>query len=160
MKEQLLETWHIHHRMNQLLVDNITNAGMQKTLSTKGGRTIYLQWVHIHNVRMQWLEICAKDIFKKYTVLEKDASFDRKALLKAMEGSYEGIRELLGRSWDEGGKVKGFSTGPGGKKGVLPFLGYFISHESHHRGNILLTLKQAGEKIPDSVKWGLWEWGK
>jgi uncharacterized damage-inducible protein DinB len=39
-------------------------------------------------------------------------------------------------------------------------LGYFISHESHHRGSILLTLKQCGEKIPDAVKWGLWEWGK
>jgi uncharacterized damage-inducible protein DinB len=37
-------------------------------------------------------------------------------------------------------------------------LGYFISHESHHRGNILLTLKQSGEKISDAVKWGLWEW--
>ena len=39
-------------------------------------------------------------------------------------------------------------------------LGYFIAHESHHRGSILLTLKQCGEKIPDAVKWGLWEWGK
>ena len=39
-------------------------------------------------------------------------------------------------------------------------LGYFISHESHHRGSIMLTLKQSGERIPDTVKWGLWEWGK
>jgi len=56
--------------------------------------------------------------------------------------------------------VKGFSTGPGGKKGVIPMLGYFVSYESHHRGNILLSLKQSGEKIPDALKWGLWEWGK
>ena len=37
----------------------------------------------------------------------------------------------------------------------MQMLGYFISHESHHRGNILLTLKQSGEKIADTVKWGL-----
>ena len=37
---------------------------------------------------------------------------------------------------------------------------YITSHESHYRGNMLLTLKQAGEKIPDKIKWELWEWGK
>ncbi|HEY6062066.1 MAG TPA: DinB family protein [Chitinophagaceae bacterium] len=160
MKDQLLETWQINNRMNLLLMDHITDAGMQKSLSTRGGRTVYLQFVHIHNVRMQWLEICAKDIFsaanggKKYKVLDKEAAFDRRALRKAFEHSAKGIEDLLARGWDDGGQVKGF------KKGILPMLGYFISHESHHRGNILLTLKQCGEKISEPVKWGLWEWGK
>ena len=153
MKEQLLETWQINNRMNLLLLDNITDMGMQKTLSTRGGRTIYQQFVHIHNVRMQWLEICAKDIFKKYKMLDKEAPFDRKSLHKAFESSGIGIGKLLSLGWDNAGKIKGF------KKGVIPMLGYFISHESHHRGNILVTLKQCGEKIPDAVKWGLWEWG-
>ena len=154
MKEQLLETWNIHHRMNMLLINNTSDAGMQKSLSTRGGRTIFLQWVHIHNVRLQWLEICAKDIFKKYKPLDKETGFERKVLCKSLDDSAKGIQELLSRGWDDGGKVKGF------KKGVIPMLGYFIAHESHHRGNILLTLKQSGEKIPDAVKWGLWEWGK
>ena len=127
---------------------------MQKTLSTRGGRTIYQQWVHIHNVRLQWLEVCAPDIFKKYKPLEKDAALKKEALVKALEGSAKGIEELLERGWDNNGVVKGF------KNGVIPLLGYFISHESHHRGNMLLTLKQSGEKIPDAVKWGLWEWSK
>lgn len=154
MKVQMLDTWNTHNKMNLLLIDNITDAGMQKSLSTRGGRRVYQQFIHIHNVRMQWLEICAKDIFKKYKVLDKEANFDRSLVKKYFEDSAKGIEELLGKSWDDAGKVKGF------KKGVLPLLAYFISHESHHRGNILLTLKQTGEKIPDTVKWGLWEWGK
>jgi uncharacterized damage-inducible protein DinB len=154
MKEQLLETWRIHHKMNGLLIDNISDAGMQRKLSARGGRTVYLQLVHIHNVRMTWLEVCAKDIFKKYKVLDKESPFDRKVLKKTLSDSFNGVEELLSRSWDDGGKVKGF------KKGVIPLLGYFISHESHHHGNILLTLKQSGEKISDDLKWGLWEWGK
>ena len=58
MKEQLLETWRINNRMNLLLMDNITDEGMKKTLSPRG-RTIYLQFVHMQNVRINWLEICA-----------------------------------------------------------------------------------------------------
>jgi uncharacterized damage-inducible protein DinB len=154
MKEQLLNAWSINNNMNLLMMDNITDAGMQKTLSSRGGRTVYLQLVHMHNVRMGWLEVCANDIFKKYKVLNKEAAYNRKILRKAFEDSATGIEELFAQSWDNGGKVKSF------KAGVIPMLGYFISHESHHRGNILLTLKQCGEKIPDSVKWGLWEWGK
>jgi uncharacterized damage-inducible protein DinB len=154
MKQQLTDTWSTHNKMNYLLLDNITDAGMQKTLSSRGGRTIYQQWIHIHNVRMQWLEVCAKDIFTKYKVLDKDAAYNRKLLRKSLEESANGLEELFSKSWEDGGKVKGF------KKGLLPLLGYFISHESHHRGNILLTLKQGGEKIPDTVKWGLWEWTK
>jgi hypothetical protein len=50
MKEQLLDAWRINNRMNLLLMDNITDTGMQKTLSTRGGRTVYTQLVHVHNV--------------------------------------------------------------------------------------------------------------
>ena len=154
MKEQLLETWRINNSMNLLLMDNITDAGMGKTLNTRGGRTVYLQLVHLHNVRISWLEVCAPDIFKKYSAIKKETAFNRKTLRKAFEDSAKGIEELFSRSWEDGGKIKNF------KKGLFAMEGYLISHESHHRGNIMLTLKQTGEKIPDSVKWGLWEWGK
>lgn len=153
MKEQLLETWRIHHSKNISLIEAISDDGMSKTLSPKG-RTVFQQWIHIHQVRLQWLEACAKDIYTGLSKLDKDMPYDKKQLLNALKDSETAVAQLLERSWDQEGKVKGF------KKGVIPFLGYFISHESHHRGNILLTLKMAGEKIPDKVKWDLWEWSK
>jgi len=153
MKEQLIEAWQINNRMNLLLMDNVSEAGMQKTLSARG-RTVYLQLVHMHNVRINWLEVCAPDIFKKYPAIKNETPYNAKALHKSFEDSARAIEELIERSWNENGKVKSF------KKGLIPFICYFISHESHHRGSIILTLKQTGEKLPDSVKWGLWEWGK
>jgi uncharacterized damage-inducible protein DinB len=140
--------------MNYLLMDNITDAGMQKSLSSRGGRTVYQQLVHVHNVRMQWLEICAKDIFKTYKVLDKEAPFDRKSLKKSLDESAKGIEELLSRSWDDGGKVKGF------KKGVLPMLGYFISHESHHQGKYTADLKTKWGKNSRHSKMGFVGMGK
>ena len=154
MKEQLIEAWRINNKMNLLLIDNTSDEGMQKTLSNRGGRTVYLQLVHVHNVRMTWLEVVSKDIFLKNKTLDKEAKYDKRVVRKALEDSAKGIEEFIDRSWNDDGKVKGF------KKGLIPFISYLISHESHHRGSIMLTLKQTGEKLPDNLKWGLWEWGK
>lgn len=36
---------------------------------------------------MQWLEICAKDIFSKYKVLDQETPFNRAILRKALDDS-------------------------------------------------------------------------
>ena len=62
------------------------------------------------------------------------------------------VRKVLKNGIENNGEVKGF------RRGVVVLLGYFISHEGHHRGTILLTLKQCGLKLTDDLKYGIWEW--
>ena len=57
--------------------------------------------------------------------------------------------------------LKGFTEGriKGAKPHPAIFLDYFISHESHHRGSIMLSLKLSDHPVDKKVEYGLWEWG-
>ena len=153
MKEQLQEAWRINNKINLLFIEFIDEAQGQHSLSSRG-RTVYEQLAHLHNVRMQWLDIVSKDICENYKTIGKDASVNKKILLEAFGGSGKGIHAFIDKSWEKEGKVTSF------KKGLIPFISYLIAHESHHRGNILLTLKQSGVIIPDQLKWDVWDWNK
>jgi len=154
MTDQILETWHINNRVNLMLLDQITEAGLRSSLSTRGGRDVARQFAHMHSVRVGWLDVCANDLRKGLATFGKDADPSKAELKKALNASADAIATLLQRGAEAGGKIKGF------KRGVIPMLGYLIAHEGHHRGSILLTLKQTGNKVSTEVQYGIWEWGK
>jgi len=108
--DQLLETWRINNKMQLLLMDSISDEGMQCTLSTRGGRTIYQQFVHVNNVRIGWLEHTAKELFKKYSLLDKEKKLDRKTLRNAFEDSGKAIEELILLSTQNDFKLKGANS--------------------------------------------------
>ena len=74
-------------------------------------------------------------------------------LRSALEASGAAMEKLLRKAMAAGGKVKGF------KPHAVAFLGYLISHESHHRGQIGWTLKGTGHPLDQKTAYGLWEWG-
>jgi uncharacterized damage-inducible protein DinB len=43
---------------------------------------------------------------------------------------------------------------------VLHVLTYFIAHEGHHRGQIVLLARQLGHRLPADISSGLWQWTK
>jgi uncharacterized damage-inducible protein DinB len=40
------------------------------------------------------------------------------------------------------------------------FLGYMISHEAYHRGEICVALTESGRKLDDAILYDQWDWSK
>lgn len=152
MDNQLLETWQIHDRINLYLLDAIDPLSLDSHSASKG-RSVGEQLAHIHNVRLMWLKSAAPDLLKGLNKIENTQASDKNLLRKSLADSGKAINELLSQSLASGGKIKGF------KPHVFAFVGYLISHESHHRGQIALTLKQAGKPLDKKIAYGIWEWG-
>lgn len=148
----LLETWQIHDRINLYLLDAIEPASLVSHSASKG-RSIGEQFAHLHNVRLMWLKTAAPELTKGLMKIEKEQANDKKLLRKSITDSSVAIETLLTNALEAGGKVKGF------KPHASAFLGYLISHESHHRGQIAMSLKQAGKPLDKKIGYGMWEWG-
>ena len=152
MEEQLIETWAIHNRINLYLLDAVPDEALSASIGGKG-RTVYDLFAHIHNVRLLWLKSAAPDLLEGLKKLETKTVGDRKQMRAALVDSGKAIEELLRRGLAAGGKIKGF------KPHAAAFLGYLISHESHHRGHIGWALKHSGHPLDQKTAYGLWEWG-
>ncbi len=156
MRDELLEAWRTNNRINLFLLNHISAAGLKCTLSKRGGREVARQFAHLHDVRVYHLEKRAKDLSKGLTKFQSkgaDKVIPKKSeLKKALTASSAAIETFLGDVLEGAPKRRGF------KKGIFTTLGYFIAHESHHRGSILLTLKQSGHKLDNKTAYAIWAW--
>jgi uncharacterized damage-inducible protein DinB len=149
---QLVETWQIHDRINLYVLDAVDPQSLGNHSASKG-RSVGEQFAHVHNVRLMWLKSAAPELLKGLNKIESEQANDKKLLAKSLTESGKAIAALLAQSVEAGGKVKGF------KPHATAFLGYLISHESHHRGQIALSLKQSGKPLDKKISYGIWEWG-
>jgi uncharacterized damage-inducible protein DinB len=37
---------------------------------------------------------------------------------------------------------------------------YFVAHEGHHQGQIVMLARQLGHRLPGDITAGLWQWNK
>lgn len=148
--KDIIESWNIHNRINLYLLDAIEEGHLGSVSSSKG-RNVGEQFAHMHNVRLMWLKVAEPDLLKGIDKIEKD-KITKKQLQASLEKSAKAISTLFEYA-AKTNKIKGFKPHP------AAFLGYLVSHESHHRGQIMLALKQSGHPVDQKTQYGIWEWG-
>ena len=93
-------------------------------------------------------------MLKGQSRIDPNGKVDKALLKKQLTHSAAAMAKWIERGVNDDGKIRGF------KRGVVTMLGYLISHEAHHRGNILLTLKQCGHPIPKEIRDRIWAWNQ
>lgn len=147
----LLETWDIHSRINVYLLESIQEEFLADC-SSFGGRNVGQQFAHMHNVRLMWLKSANEMFSEGQHKLGIEIVLTKELLAAELMWSSYAMRTLM-ESCFTNGRIKGFKPHP------TAFLGYLIAHESHHRGQIMLALKQSGHAADKKIQFGLWEWG-
>ena len=145
--DPIVETWHIAARLNPFFIEAVPKEFW--TTKPAKGKTVEGHFCHIHNVRLMWLKSAAPDLLEG---LQKLESGSPEEVMAALGASAKAIATLLEHAAGEE-RIKGF------KPHRTAYLGYLISHETHHRAQAELILREFGAPLPDKVAYGLWEWG-
>lgn len=145
----LREAWDRSNQVTIRLLEEIP----EHYLSVKpsyGGRSVGAQFSHMNNVRVQWLNAIDPVRYTGLILLQKDDHTYKSKIAEALRISSDRTGDLIDQSIRTDMKVKGF------KNGINSFLFYLVSHDSHHRGQVITTLKSAKLILDSKFLFDLW----
>ena len=155
--QQLLATWRVNNRIDLQLIAAIPPKGLAALPLASRGRTVSRQFVHLHKVRVGWMKYNGVDV-RRLPRFAPRSEPGKRELLRAFRASGKAVEQYLKERLRSGERIKYFKGQP------VRWLAYMLAHESHHRGSIMLALKQNGfrmnEKIALTGLWYSWYWGK
>jgi uncharacterized damage-inducible protein DinB len=160
LRDTILAAWRTNNRVTTFFVEQLPAPLWSAGVPGAPRRTIRMIAGHIHNARCMWLKMIGAEHGIPVPARVDRRRVNRRELVSALKRSGAGIGRLLELGLDNGGSIPIPSTYAWRN---LPLdvghvLTYFVAHEGHHRGQIVLLARQLGQRLPDAVTNGLWQW--
>lgn len=158
----IVDAWRTNARVTSFLIEALPAELWAMPVPNIPRRTFRGIAAHLHNARASWTRILGREHGVQAPALVNLHRASKRDVLAAMRRSTDGIEALLVLGLGAGGRV------PPSRGYVwrnLPLdvghvLTYFVAHEAHHRGQLVMAARQLGHRLPPATVHGLWLWTK
>jgi uncharacterized damage-inducible protein DinB len=156
----ILNAWNTNNRITTYLIQELPAALWDAAVPDSPRRTVRMVLSHMHNARCMWIKTLGRPHGITVPVPVDRHRVNRAQLVRALKQSGRGIAELLTFGMEHSGQIP---PTPVYVWRNLPLdvahvLSYFVAHEGHHRGQIVMVARQLGHRLPAAVINRLWWW--
>jgi len=159
LRATLIAAWRTNNRITVHLIQGLP-TGVWDIPVPGSQRTIRAVAAHLHNARCMWIKTLGREHGIATPARVDHRRVARRLLVAALKRSSKGMEALLELGLASGGQVppsKGY-VWRNLSLDVGHVLTYFVAHEGHHRGQIIMVARQTGHRLPRAVTDGLWQW--
>lgn len=122
-------------------------------------RTVRGILAHLHNARCRWIKTLGREHGIAAPLAVDQRRVTQRQLAAALRRSSAAMEALLAMGTAAGGLPPSKSyVWRNLSLEIGHVLTYFVAHEAHHRGQIVMAARQAGLRLPPAMVGRLWWW--